>query len=84
MQCRYMSGMFKESLVLIGMHAMYVYVSNVQRKPCIDRDACNHLKTKWLRSKCRSSPCIFHAVVSLSIQSFLIIPTTYTGTDRLK
>jgi hypothetical protein len=31
--------------------------------------------------KRRSSPCIFQVVAFLSIQSFLIIATTYTGTD---
>jgi hypothetical protein len=40
--------------------------------------------TKSLCSERRSSPCIFHAVVSLSIPIFLILATTYTGTDQFK
>jgi hypothetical protein len=37
---------------------------------------------KRLRSKRRSSPCIFQVVVSLSFRGFFIITTTYTAINR--
>ena len=38
---------------------------------------------KGLRSKRRSSPCIFQVVVSLSMQDFLIIATNCTDSSTL-
>jgi hypothetical protein len=41
----------------------------------------HNLPMKGLRSKRRSSPCIFQVVASLSTRSCVITGTTYTGTD---
>ena len=41
------------------------------------------LPEKYSETLARSSPCTLQVVASLSIRSFLIIGTTYTGTDLL-